>query len=160
MSSADEKWESLVAVEMEAARIRAEINRLPMRNELIERGIESPSPWERSTALTFLRLLPGDVPGLLELLVDLCLSAGWAQSAKEALWSARCDIEVPVLSDVVLRELSDGDAEDYLMLADMLAYIEAWPTLGEVISQAGRSRDAEIREVGAQFLRSYEGLLP
>lgn len=148
-----------MAVEREAARLRAEVNQLPMRTELLQQGIESDSAWERSTALTFLRLLPEDVPRLLELLVGLCLSAGWAQSAREALWPARHDIEMSVLSDVVLRELSDSGAEDYLMLADILTYIEAWPALAEVIDQTGRSGDAEVRKVGEEFLRSYEGLL-
>lgn len=84
-----EKWNSLVEAEKEIARLRAEINRLPVRTEMVERGLESNSPWERSTALTFLRLLPEDVPKLLEVLVDLCLSARWAPSARRSAVAGR-----------------------------------------------------------------------
>ncbi|MFD7936972.1 MULTISPECIES: hypothetical protein [unclassified Streptomyces] len=155
-----EKWNSLVEAEKEIARLRAEINRLPVRTEMVERGLESNSPWERSTALTFLRLLPEDVPKLLEVLVDLCLSARWAPSAREALWPARHSVEMRVLSDTVLHALADGDAEDYRMLADTLTYIEAGPALGELIGQADRSDDAGVREIGEEFRRSHRGLLP
>lgn len=59
-------------------------------------------------------------------MVDLCLPARWAPSAREALWSARYDIDAQVLGDVVLRYLADGDVEDYRLLAGTLTYIEAW----------------------------------
>ncbi|WP_069768989.1 hypothetical protein [Streptomyces sp. LUP30] len=60
----------------------------------------------------------------------------------------------------MLHALVDGDAEDYRMLADMLTYLEAWPALGELIAQAGRSGDADVREIGEEFYRSHRGLLP
>ncbi|QJT01375.1 hypothetical protein G9272_14460 [Streptomyces asoensis] len=155
-----EKWDALVAAETEIARLRVDVNQLPMRAEVIERAVKCTAPWERSTALTFLQDFPEEVPRLLELLVDLCLSSRWAPSAREALWSARYDIDAQVLGDVVLRYLADGDVEDYRLLADTLTYIEAWPALGELIAQAGRSDDAEVREIGEELARSYRGLLP
>ncbi|WP_345040185.1 hypothetical protein [Streptomyces sannanensis] len=155
-----DKWRALVAAEQEVARCRAEVNQLPSRVELLTKAMSGSSAWDRSTALTFLRLFPEDVPELLELLVGLSLSIGWAQPAGEAIRAARREIDPSRLAEMVVGHLPDGDAEDYLRLADMLAHVEAWETLGVVIQRALESSDLEIQEVAHDFNESYGGMLP
>ncbi|MEU3280678.1 hypothetical protein [Streptomyces antibioticus] len=154
------EWRALVAAEREVARCRAEVNQLPSRVELLAMAMSGSSAWDRSTALTFLRLFPEDVPKVLELLVDLSLSIGWAQPAIEAIRVARREIDHSQLAEMVLGRLSGGDSEDYLRLSDMLARVEEWETLGVVIQKAIESNDLEIQEVGRDFNESYGGMLP
>ncbi|MEV6675195.1 hypothetical protein [Streptomyces sp. NPDC051162] len=154
------KWHALVSAEKEVARCRAEVNELPSRAEILAEAMSGRSVWGRSTAMTFLRHFPEDVPRFLELLVDLSLSIGWAQQAWEAILPARREIDLSRFTEIVLRHLSDGDAEDYLRLADMLTHVEAWEILGVVIERARESDDPEIRQVADDFTESYGGMLP
>ncbi|MFC4110968.1 hypothetical protein [Nonomuraea zeae] len=149
-----------MAAEQEVARRRAEVNQLPSRAEVLANAMSSSSVWDRATALTFLRLFPEDVPNLLEALVDMCLSTGWAQAASEAIRAARRDIDSAQLTEIVERHLSSGDAEDYLRLASMLTDCEAWESLGMLIERAFESNDPEIREVAHDFTESHGRKLP
>ncbi|WP_329217292.1 hypothetical protein OG352_14735 [Streptomyces sp. NBC_01485] len=155
-----EEWRALVAAEQEVARCRAEVNQLPSRMDLLAKALSSSSAWDRSGALDFLRLFPEDVPKLLDLLVDLSLSTGWAQPALEAIRAARKGIEPSQFVRVALDCLSDGEVEDYLRLADVLAEVEAWEALSAVIGKAAESGDPEIREVSRSFTESHGGMLP
>lgn len=152
-------WASLVAVERDAARLRAEVNQSSARTEVLARGIASPSAWERSTALNFLRLFPEDVPRLLEPVIGLCLSAAWVDSAREVIRAARSDLDESHLGEVLLSELSAGDPLDYRMFADLLVELACWSALGVVIQQASQSADEEVRAIGEEFRRSYERFL-
>lgn len=155
-----DEWRSLVAAEQEVARCRAEVNRLSSRVELLTKAMSSSSAWDRSTALEFLRLFPEDVPKLLELLVDLSLSLGWAQPVWEVIRAARNEITPSRFTEIVIGCLSDGEVEDYVRLANMLARAEAWEALRAVIERAFESNDPEIREVAHDFTESYEHMLP
>lgn len=155
-----EEWRALVAAEREVARCRAEVNQLPSRVELLAKALSSSSAWDRSAALDFLHLFPEDVPKLLDLLVDLSLSTGWALPAREAIRAARKDIDPSKFARVALKCLSSGEVEDYLRLADVLAEVEAWEALSAVIGKAAESGDPEIREVSRSFTESHGGMLP
>ncbi|MFE1206729.1 hypothetical protein ACFW5V_34105 [Streptomyces sp. NPDC058762] len=155
-----EKWRALVAAEQEVARCRAEVNQLPSRVDLLAKALSSSSAWDRSSALDFLHLFPEDVPKLLDLLVDLSLSTGWALPARVAIRAARKEIDPSKFARVALECLSDGEVEDYLRLADLLAEVEAWEALSAVIGKAAESSDAEIREVSRSFTESHGGMLP
>ncbi|WP_208036360.1 hypothetical protein [Streptomyces cyanogenus] len=154
------EWRALVAAEQEVARCRAEVNQLPSRVDLLAKALSSSSAWDRSAALDFLRLFPEEVPKLLNLLVDLSLSTGWTLPASEAIRAARKEIDPSQFARVVLECLSEGETEDYLRLADMLAEVEAWDALGAVLGKAAESSDPEIREVSRSFTESYGGMLP
>lgn len=155
-----EEWRALVAAEQEVARCRAEVNQFPSRVDLLAKALSSSSAWDRSVALDFLRLFPEDVPKLLDLLVDISLSTGWALPAREALRATRKEIDPSQFVRVALECLSDGEAEDYLRLADVLAEVEAWEALNAVIGKAAESSDPEIREVCRSFTESHGGMLP
>ncbi|MGA5564862.1 hypothetical protein ACPCUV_27370 [Streptomyces platensis] len=128
--------------------------------DLLKKALSSSSAWDRSAALDFLRLFPGDVPKLLDLLVDLCLSTGWVLPAREAIRAARKEIDSSKLARVALECLSDSEVEDYLRLADVLAEVEAWEALSTVIGKAAESSDPEIQEVSRSFTESHGGMLP
>ncbi|MFF3768138.1 hypothetical protein ACFYYR_29210 [Streptomyces sp. NPDC001922] len=149
-----------MAAEQEVARCRAEVNQLPSRVALLAKVLSSGSAWDRSASLEFLRLFPEDVQQLLDLLVDLSLSTGWALPAREAIRAARKEIDPSTFARVALECLSDGEVEDYLRLADVLAEVEAWEALSAVIGKAAESGDPEIREVSRSFTESHGGLLP
>ncbi|MFF0317223.1 hypothetical protein ACFYPH_21660 [Micromonospora sp. NPDC005252] len=155
-----EKWRALVAAEQEVARCRAEVNQSPSRADVLAKALSSSSAWDRSAALDFLRLLPEDVPKLLDLLVDLSLSSGWTLPAREAIRSARKEIDPSQFARVALECLSNGDAEDYLRLADVLAEVEAWEALSAVIGRAAESGDPGIRGVSRCYTESHGGMLP
>ncbi|MFE4868104.1 hypothetical protein [Streptomyces sp. NPDC056682] len=155
-----EEWRALVAAEQEVTRCRAEVNQLPSRVDLLARALSSSSAWDRSAALNFLHLFPEDVPKLLDLLVDLSLSTGWALPAREAIRAARKEIDPSKFAGVALECLSGGEVEDYLRLADVLAEVEAWEALSAVIGEAAKSGDPEIREVSRSFTESHGGMLP
>ncbi|MFB8419987.1 hypothetical protein ACFC63_31250 [Streptomyces albidoflavus] len=154
------EWRSLVEAEQELARRRAELNQLPSRADFMAKALSSSSAWDRAAALEFLRLFPEDVPKLLFLLVDLSLSAGWMLPAREAIRAARKGIDPSRFERVALECLSDGEVEDYLRLADMLAEVEAWDALGAVVDEAAKSGDSGIREFSRTFTEKYGDMLP
>ncbi|MEU4335514.1 hypothetical protein AB0F59_12860 [Micromonospora lupini] len=155
-----EEWRALVAAEQKVARCRAEVNQLPSRADLLAKALSSSSAWDRSAALEFLRLFPEDVPKLLDLLVDLSLSHGWALPAREAIRAARKEIDPSQFARVAVECLSDGEVEDYLRLADVLVEADAWEALSGVIDKAAESSDPEIRQASRSFIESYGDMLP
>lgn len=155
-----EEWRALVTAEQEVARCRAEVNQLPSRVDLLAKAISSSSAWDRSAALDFLRLFPEGVPKLLDLVVDLSLSAGWALPAVEAIRAARKEIDPSQFARVALECLSGGEVEDYLGLAYLLVEVEAWEALSAVIGKAAESGDPEIRNFSRSFTESHGGMLP
>lgn len=125
------------------------------RVDLLAKALSSGSAWDRSAALDFLHLFPEDAPKLLDLLVDLSLSTGWALPAREAIRAARKEIDSSKFARVALECLSGGEVEDYLSLADVLAEVEAWEALSAVIGKAAESSDPEIRKVFRSFKESH-----
>ncbi|NEB09605.1 hypothetical protein G3I32_12135 [Streptomyces coelicoflavus] len=155
-----EEWRALVVAEQEVARCRAEVNRLPSREELLTKALSSSSAWDRSAALDFLYLFPEDIPNLLDLLVDLSLSTGWALPAREVIRAARKEIDPSKLARVALECLSDSEVEGYLRLADILAEVQAWEALSAVIGKAAENGDPEIREISRSLTESHGDMLP
>jgi len=150
-----EEWQSLIAAEQEVAKRRAAIYGLPQRAGLLEKAITGGSAWDKSVALRFMRGFPEDTPALLDQLVDLALSGGWGREAIDAIRAARSRIDPILMTEIVKSFLSDGDAEDYLRLAEMAAEAEAWQALGAVIAAAAASDDPEKQEVAREFAESH-----
>ncbi|WP_017584796.1 hypothetical protein [Nocardiopsis ganjiahuensis] len=150
-----DEWRSLVELEQEVARRRAEVNRLPSRPEILTGALLNGSVWDRSVALEFLRDFPEDVPRLLEILVDLSLSPGWLKQAGEAIRAARQDISPSRFVEVARRATGREDVEDYRSVCCVLADVGAWQALGVVVEQASGSRDPAIREIAQDFSENY-----
>lgn len=161
MSSEPEtgQWQALVAAEQEVSKLRAAIYGLPHRANLLTEAISGSSVWDRTVALRFMREFPEDTPRLLEQLVDLAISGGWARESIEAIRAARSEINPARMAEIVTLFLADADAEDHLRLAEMAAQIESWQALGVVIDAAVASNDAETREVARDFLESHGGMV-
>jgi hypothetical protein len=90
-------------------------------------------------------------------LVDLSLSAGWAQPAFEVIRAARHDIDSVRFAEVIFEFLPGAEVEDYLGLADILVRLEEWEALREVVRSAAENSDPIIREVALDFTRRYGG---
>lgn len=140
-----DEWRSLVELEQEVARRRAEVNRLPSRPEILTEALLDGSVWDRSAALEFLREFPEDVPRLLEILVDTSLSPGWLKPAGEAIRAARQDISPSRFVEVAKRAVGREDVEDHRSVLCVLAYVGAWQALG---SWLNRPRGAGIPRSG------------
>ncbi|MFJ3540046.1 hypothetical protein ACIPQA_31860 [Streptomyces sp. NPDC090109] len=153
-----DEWRALVAAEREVARRRAEVNQLSSRVELLAEALSSSSAWDRSAALDFLHIFPEDVPKLLDLLIDLSLSTGWTLPAREAIRAARKEIDPSQFARLALGYLSDGEAEDYLIMADVLTEVEAWEALGAVVGKAAASSDPKVRKFSRDFTESRRGI--
>lgn len=154
---AEGAWAALVAAEQEAARRRAAMNRSSERSDLLRGALASGSAWNRSTALTFLRLFPADVPELLEPLVDVALAGAWAQPVSEAIRAALPEIDMDVLADVVLRH---ADADDYAKLAQLLIRAEAWGALVALLTVARDRGDPAVRSLARELGDRYGSVLP
>lgn len=154
-----EQWQALVAAEQEVAKLRARIYGLPHRAELLAEAISGSSVWDRTVALRYMREFPGDTPHLLEQLVDLAMSGGWARESMEAIRAARGEINPTRMTEIVAPLLIDADAEDHLRLAELAAQTESWHALGVVVDAAAASDDAETQEVAREFLESHGGMV-
>jgi hypothetical protein len=162
MSSEPERgeWQSLVAAEQEVSKLRAVIYGLPRRAEVLADAISGSSVWDRTVALRFIREFPEDTPQLLDQLVDLAMSTGWARESIEAIRAARSEVDSTRMTAIVKSFLTDGDAEDYLRLAELAAQTEAWQALGAVIAAAATSDDPEKQEVARDFAESHGTMIP
>ncbi|MFC8797614.1 hypothetical protein ACFT2C_07755 [Promicromonospora sp. NPDC057138] len=124
------EWQSLVAAEQEVSKLREAIYRIPHRAELLANAVSGSSVWDRNVAMRFIREFPEDTPQLLDQLVDLALSTGWARESIEAIRAARSEIDPTRMTGTVEPFLTDGDAEDHLRLAELTAQTDAWQAVG------------------------------
>lgn len=95
------EWQSLVAAEQEISKLRTLLYRLPHRAELLANAISGSSVWDRTVALRFIREFPEDTPQLLDQLVDLAASTGWARESIEAIRAARSEIDPTRMTEIV-----------------------------------------------------------
>lgn len=153
--STDSGWAALVSAEQETAKVRAAINQRPDRTDLLSAALASTSPWQRGTALTFLRGFSDDTPQFLEQLIDLSLSLGWARECIDVLRAARGTLDPVRFKDAVIGHLATGDADDYVRLAQLAAEVEQWPTLRAIVERAATSSDPEILEVAQEYTDSH-----
>ena len=161
MSSAPDtgQWQALVAAEQEVSKLRAAIYGLPHRADLLAQAISGISVWDRAAALRFMREFPEDTPRLLEQLVDLAMSGGWARESMEVIRAARSELDPTRMTEIVAPILVDGDAEDYLRLAELATQTESWQALGVVIDAAAASDDPEKQEVARDFVASHGAMV-
>jgi hypothetical protein len=148
-------WTALVSAEQERARRRVDFYRdAQSRAEILGQALNG-SAWDRGTALNFLRTLPDDVPTLLDRLVDHALTHTWALEARQAIAQAPRDQIQPRLRGIVAAMLPAAEDDEYRRLAELLAHLEHWSTLHELVEQAMTHDDPDIREVGEDFTEWY-----
>lgn len=147
----DRMWTALVASAQEHARVRAEFHqRAAAPANVLGRALANHG-WDRSTALEFLADFSDDVPVLLDQLLDISLSHGWALAARQAIDSAWRAGLVPELPEKVLAMLDRADGDEYRRLAELLEHVQAWKALNELVRRAAASADPEIAEVAGDF---------
>jgi hypothetical protein len=152
-------WEALVAAEKQVVKCRAEFNAAAASRLEILTAALSGTNWERSTALEFLCTFPGDVPELLDRLVGLATSHRWAPFARRAISSGSRSLLIPKLRTAIGARLASADGDEYRRLAELLAEMQAWDELQSLVRSALASRDADIREVGEDFVEQYDRIL-
>ncbi|PJI85720.1 hypothetical protein [Luteimicrobium subarcticum] len=150
-SGGDGAWVALVAAERDAARRRAGVNRLSTRSDLLNAALAGGSAWDRSTALTFLRTFPGDVPQLLEQLLEIALAGAWARPVSDVIRAAGSAVDTGLFVDVVLRQVRDRDADACARLAWLLVDVGAQVPLAALLAVARDHDDPAVRDVSREL---------
>ena len=155
--SDDELWRAFVEARQETIRRRADFyNTARDRPGILRAALTvGAGPWQRGAALDFLAALPDDVPALLEDLVDLSLSHGWALAVRRAIAGLPKDDLVPLLEPLVLKHLETADDDEYLRLAELLVHVEAWDLLGRLVARAPVTDDPDTREAADDLMEEY-----
>ncbi|GAB2485988.1 hypothetical protein [Nocardiopsis aegyptia] len=155
--SDDELWQAFVEAERETIRRRADFSNAARDRPGILRAAltAGAGPWQRRAALDFLAARSDDVPALLEELVDLSLSHGWAPAARRAIAGLPKDDLVPLLAPLVLEHLDTADDDEYLRLVELLVHVGAWDLLGRLVARAPVTDDPDTREAADDLTESY-----
>lgn len=111
--------------------------------------------WQVATALDYLRVFASDAPELLPELVELSLSARWALAARHAVAAIPRDRLWPVLTPVIDVQMQKTDPDDLRRLAELLAHLQAWPMLKNLVSRAQEINDPDAGEVADDFASTY-----
>ncbi|MFJ6137268.1 hypothetical protein [Kitasatospora sp. NPDC092286] len=144
-------WTAVVAAERRAADVRADFYRnAESRRDVLAAALQG-SNWERDAALSFLEVLPEDVPVLLDQLIDNAVSPGWALAARRVIASGQTDVVISAVRQIVDARLRTADADDYRRLAELFRHLNDRPALHRLVGQAEMSDDQDIREVGEDF---------
>ncbi|GIE85766.1 hypothetical protein [Actinoplanes regularis] len=144
-------WAALVAAEQERAHRRAEFyQHAKSRTGIIAQALNG-SRWDQGVALEFLAVLPEDVPAVLDRLIELSLSHGWALAARQAIAPAWRTGRLGELPQKVMALLDHADEDEYRRLAELLDHIQARDVLRELVNRAKTSADPDIREVAEDF---------
>jgi hypothetical protein len=64
-----------------------------------------------------------------------------------------------ILARHTLDYLPDADELDFRRIAELLAALEMWPTLRELVRQAAAHWDADKQEVGRDVVEAYGPML-
>ncbi|MFD5268802.1 hypothetical protein [Streptomyces sp. NPDC058335] len=155
--SDDELWQAFVEAKREMHHRQADFHqRAHDRPAILKAALTAGAgPWQQGAALDFLAALPDDVPALLGDLVDLSLSHGWALAALQAIDHIPHDELLPLLEPLIWEQLDSADNDEYRRFAELLAHIEAWELLGQLVSRALDTADPDTHEVAEDFTQSY-----
>ena len=148
-------WAAVVEAEQEHRRSKAEFYQNAQDRTGILRTALHGQPWQVTTALEFLRTFSVDAPGLLPRLVELSLSTRSALAARQAIAAIPRDQLWPILTPVIDVQMQTSDPDDLRRLAELLAHLQAWPKLKNLVSRAREIDDPDAREVAADFAEKY-----
>lgn len=149
--NADGAWTRLVKAEREAAQLRAEILNRFDRTELIGAALRSPSNWDQSSAIEYLRRFPDEVSAHLEAIFRLACTQRWASRALEPLRAAAA--RKPVIMDefraIAASAITDAQTDlDYQEISNLLTNINADDLLETLRLQALASADPDVHGFG------------
>ncbi|MFB7600041.1 hypothetical protein [Streptomyces sp. NPDC056160] len=111
--------------------------------------------WDQGAALDFLAALSADGPTLLPELVGWSTSHRWALAARQAIDQIPRHQLLPLLEPLILDQLDTADDDEYRRFAELLAHVEAWELLGQLVARALTTNDPHTHEVAEDFTESY-----
>jgi hypothetical protein len=148
-------WAAVVEAERQHRRRKAEFYQNAQGRTDILRAALHGQPWQVTTALEYLRTFSIDAPELLPRLVELSLSTRSALAARQAIAAIPRDELWPILTPVIDFQIQTTDPDDLRRLAELLAHLQAWPMLKNVVSRAQEIDDPDAREVADDFADKY-----
>jgi hypothetical protein len=155
-ASDDELWQAFVEAKREMHRCQADFYQNAQdRPEVLKAALASASNWHQGAALDFLTALPEDGPALLPDLVGFSMSHRWALAARQAIDRIPRDRLWPRLGPLIREQLDSADDDGYWRLAGLLADIEAWPLLEQLVQRAQTKDSPEVHEVAEHFTKTY-----
>jgi hypothetical protein len=148
-------WAALVEAEKEHRRRKAEFyQNAHDRTGVLQTALHG-QPWQVTTALDYLRAFSSDAPELVPRLVELCLSTHSALAARQAIAAIPRDQLWPILTPVIDVQMQTTDPDDLRRLAELLAHLQAWPMLKNLVSRAEEIDDPDARELADDFSSKY-----
>lgn len=148
-------WAALVEAEQEHRRRKAEFYQNAQDRTGVLRTALHGQPWQVTTALDYLRAFSVDSPQLLPRLVELSLSTRSALAARQAIAAIPRDQLRPILTPVIDVQMQTTDPDDLRRLAELLAHLQAWPLLKNLVSRAQEIDDPDAHEVADDFAGKY-----
>lgn len=150
-------WMAVVAAQAELAFRRADFHQHARFPGTILAGALNGPAREQAAALRFLAAFGylSDHMELLPRLIEMAQSHRWAGDARQAIGAARRDRLIPAIQQLLPPLLDTADYDGYRRLAELLAHVGAWQSLGELTRRALSSADPDTREVGEDFTTSY-----
>ncbi|MGW5129072.1 hypothetical protein ACWEQ7_34540 [Streptomyces sp. NPDC004069] len=155
--SDNDLWQAFVEAKREMHRRQAEFYQHAQdRPEILKAALAGGAgAWDQGAALDFLAALSADGPALLPELVGWSTSHRWAFDARQAIARIPRDHLLPLLEPLILDRLDSADDDEYRRFAELLAHVEAWGLLGQLVARALTSDDPHTREVAEDFTESY-----
>ncbi|SEQ13080.1 hypothetical protein SAMN05216188_102162 [Lentzea xinjiangensis] len=148
-------WAAVVAADRRLARARADFHQhAAARREVLADALalRPSNAWECGSALSFLSVLPEDVPALVDQLVECATLDGWALEARSALAAGRRAEVLPLVRQAVDRRLPIADALDYRRLAELLHHVGDEEALHALVESARGHGEQEVRDLADELL--------
>ncbi|MBY8879921.1 hypothetical protein [Actinacidiphila acidipaludis] len=153
--SDQERWAAVVAARSELHRVQADFHQDAADPAGVLREALRGNVGGQATALLYLGGLSRDAAALLPELVALTISDRFHGYARAAIAQIRRDELMPELEPLVTQHLESGDDYEYWRLGDLLAYLQAWPLLRDLVQRALADADPEVREAGRFYADEY-----
>jgi hypothetical protein len=146
-------WAGVTAAEQHVARARARFHQYAQDQvPTLRAALRSRNRWDTKAALTYLAEFGQYVPELLDDLVELAMSIGWALYARRAIAHGPSDAVAAGLERIMRAKLvGQPDPDDVRRLAETLDQAGPAYALAELVEWARASENEEIREVAADF---------
>ncbi|MFM9700234.1 hypothetical protein [Streptomyces europaeiscabiei] len=153
----DDLWQAFVEAKREMHRRQAEFYQHAQdRPEILKAALAGRAgAWDQGAAFDFLAAIPVDAPAVLRELVGWSTSHRWALAARQAIDRIPRDRLLPLLEALILDRLDSADDDEYRRFAELLAHVEAWELLGQLVARALTTDDPHTHEVAQDFTESY-----
>jgi hypothetical protein len=134
-------------------------SRVPETRRLLARQLRQADPSGRNAALSLAAANDALALAVLDDLLWLSVSHGWAGKVRDVLTKIPAAILFPLLEEkvpVLLREAMAVEREpydDFRRFAELLEHVRCWKGLGALVELAEQSTDSDVREVAADYAR-------